>query len=269
MFISHKYRAIFIHIQRTGGNSIHTVFQKADPNLVEMLPVEPSKKRTKHCFASDIQERIDAKMFKEYTIFCVVRNPFDRMVSWYFRFKRGVRDEAVIQSHNRRTLLNIYVQGVKLLNSSGIRCKGKTVKWWNTLFRRCMKSNVNGLENFVLRSDTIGSQLMIEIEQRVKTFKDFVNLPKEETHGLFERFYMNQLDYISINNEIVADKILRFERLQNDFEMFAQERGLEGKLPHRNTLAPQHDYRTYYTNETKVNILQRFHRDFEYFKYTF
>ncbi|PCI30780.1 MAG: hypothetical protein COB67_01105, partial [SAR324 cluster bacterium] len=58
MFISHKYKVIFIHIQRTGGNSIHKIFQEHDPELQESIPVHSLKKRTKHCFASDTKEAI-------------------------------------------------------------------------------------------------------------------------------------------------------------------------------------------------------------------
>ena len=89
MFISHKYKMIFIHIQRTGGYSIQKIFQKYDPDLIEIIPVEPLKKRVRHCFASDIAVAIDGDVFRSYTKFCVVRNPFDRMVSWYSMLKQG------------------------------------------------------------------------------------------------------------------------------------------------------------------------------------
>lgn len=48
MFISHKYQALFVHIQRTGGNSIQKIFEEADPDLIDTIAVDPAKKRTKH-----------------------------------------------------------------------------------------------------------------------------------------------------------------------------------------------------------------------------
>ncbi len=82
MFISHRYQAIFVHIQRTGGNAIQKAFEVQDPDLVQTIPVAPEKQRTKHCFATDIREAVGDELFGRYTKFCVVRNPFDRMVSW-------------------------------------------------------------------------------------------------------------------------------------------------------------------------------------------
>jgi len=78
MFISHKYKVIFVHIQRTGGNSIHKIFQEFDQDLLVNLNFEPAKKRTKHCFVSDIKVLIEDDIFSNYTKFCVVRNPYDR-----------------------------------------------------------------------------------------------------------------------------------------------------------------------------------------------
>jgi hypothetical protein len=89
MFISHKYKVIFIHIQRTGGNSIHKAFREFDPNLLETISIAPSKNLIRHGFISDIKMAIDGEIFKNYTKFCVVRNPYDRMLSWYFMFKQG------------------------------------------------------------------------------------------------------------------------------------------------------------------------------------
>jgi len=37
----------------------------------------------KHRFATDIRDSIEREVFDEYLKFCVVRNPFDRMVSWW------------------------------------------------------------------------------------------------------------------------------------------------------------------------------------------
>lgn len=87
MFISHRYKIIFIHIQKAGGSSIQRLFEQLDPELVTQIAIDPSKNRPKHCFATDISEVIGEKMFNEYTTFSVVRNPFDRLVSWYWMLK--------------------------------------------------------------------------------------------------------------------------------------------------------------------------------------
>jgi chondroitin 4-sulfotransferase 11 len=89
MLISHKYRVIFVHIQRTGGNSIRHLFNELDDNALQDLPIANSKNRLKHCFISDIKLAIEPDIFKHYTKFAVVRNPFDRLFSWYSMFRHN------------------------------------------------------------------------------------------------------------------------------------------------------------------------------------
>lgn len=87
MLISHRYRAIFVHIQRTGGNSIRHLFNEMDADALQEVPIDAAKKRLKHCFISDIHAAVDSELFSGYTKFAVVRNPFDRLFSWYSMFK--------------------------------------------------------------------------------------------------------------------------------------------------------------------------------------
>lgn len=89
MFISHKYQVIFIHIQKTGGTSIHNFFSDADPDIVRTLPIDNTKNGIKHCFISDIQPVLTGSEFSDYTKFTVVRNPYDRLYSWYLMFKHN------------------------------------------------------------------------------------------------------------------------------------------------------------------------------------
>ena len=94
-------------------------------------------------------------------------------------------------------------------------------------------------------------------------------LARNHKSGLFERFYVNQLDYISENNNILVDRILRFENLSGDFDHLAKEIGFEGNLPHVNKSKQKENYQNYYTKHTKEAIFQRFKQDFEYFGYRF
>lgn len=89
MLISHPYRAIFVHIQRTGGNSIRHLFNEMDANALQEVPIDAAKKRLKHCFISDIHAAVEPELFSGYTKFAVVRNPFDRLFSWYSMFKHN------------------------------------------------------------------------------------------------------------------------------------------------------------------------------------
>mgnify|MGYP001341121336 CR=1 FL=1 len=75
--ICHKHKFIFIHIPKTGGTSIESLFIK-DADIKDV----PKKHHTVH--------DINGELLKKYYAFTFVRNPWDRMVSYYkFRIKRS------------------------------------------------------------------------------------------------------------------------------------------------------------------------------------
>ena len=69
MLISLKYKLIFIHIYKTGGNFVRTFLRKLDPNI---LSVSPS-----HILAKDAKKKITPLIWNSFTKICVVRNSYD------------------------------------------------------------------------------------------------------------------------------------------------------------------------------------------------
>lgn len=263
MFISHKYKVIFIHIQRTGGSSVTKLFLEHDADLLEHIPVDPAKSRTMHCFISDIQAAVEPEIFSQYTKFCIVRNPYDRMVSWYFRFKDGFGSDAY-------PVQGIVAKVQHLIKKKNIPHKNKILHYWVTLFRLLQNLALKKEEELATRSELVGSKLMIEVAEKAKTFEDFVLLPSLYNNQLFERFCTNQLEYISENQNIIVDRILRFENLSEDFNEFAQDIGIAARLPHVNASQKNRTkYQEYYSEKTKEIITERFTRDIEYFNYQF
>lgn len=216
MFISHRYQVIFVHIQRTGGNSINRIFQEHDPDLIEIVPIAPEKQRTRHCYLTDIKAALDADTFRRYTKFATVRNPFDRFVSWYFMFKHGLGADEVPPTYAH-----------------------------------------------------VGGQVMQLVNELAPTFEAFVDLPFAHGSGLFRRFYVPQLDYVREHGVVLADRILHFETLRDDFNRFAQEIGFPGQLQHLNRSIRVVDYRSCYNAQTQALISQRFKPDLDYFAYEF
>jgi hypothetical protein len=76
MMIIHSKKLIFVHIQRTGGNSVSSAFGE-NPNTAE-----------KHFLARDLRERYGADVWDSYFKFSFVRNPWDRLVSWWTLINR-------------------------------------------------------------------------------------------------------------------------------------------------------------------------------------
>ncbi|WP_299680945.1 sulfotransferase family 2 domain-containing protein [uncultured Dokdonia sp.] len=74
MIIIKKKKTIFIHIHRTGGSSMISLLKKALPNQVDII--------AQHGNASTMEGKLLQK-YPDYFIFSMVRNPWDRILSWY------------------------------------------------------------------------------------------------------------------------------------------------------------------------------------------
>ena len=72
MLVSHSRKLIFVHIQKTGGMTVTRILRK---NVSDV-----SRLRPKHEFAVRAMEEPE---WNEYFKFAFVRNPWDRLVSWY------------------------------------------------------------------------------------------------------------------------------------------------------------------------------------------
>lgn len=69
--IIHSRRLVFVHIQKTGGNSICTALDA------------PTVCPEKHFLAYELRELYGADVWQSYFKFAFVRNPWDRLVSWW------------------------------------------------------------------------------------------------------------------------------------------------------------------------------------------
>ena len=69
--IIHARRLIFVHIQKTGGEAVSYALGQ-NPDCPE-----------KHFFARDLCDRYGADAWNAYFKFAFVRNPWDRLVSWW------------------------------------------------------------------------------------------------------------------------------------------------------------------------------------------
>jgi chondroitin 4-sulfotransferase 11 len=81
--ISSKHKLIFIHIPKTGGSSIHQMFDYS----VSRPYIDKFDRERDHFTALDYKEHVPD--YNDYFKFAFVRNPWDKLVSEYLFFKFG------------------------------------------------------------------------------------------------------------------------------------------------------------------------------------
>lgn len=144
--ISDTHRAIFVHIQKTGGDSVSYAFG------------QPRNSPEKHRTAAELRNIYGEEAWSTYFKFSFVRNPWDRLVSWW----------AMIDGHRER-----FQAGAKL-----------------NLFQTYILENANTFEEFLLNCD----QEIVDSDGSKAIFRnqlDYLTAPSGELLvdyiGRFER----------------------------------------------------------------------------------
>lgn len=93
--ILHSKRMVFVHIQRTGGNSISAALGEANNS--------PDK----HFSASELRDKCGKEAWNSYFKFSFVRNPWDRLVSWWslIETQRTAYENGAILNNNFQTYI--------------------------------------------------------------------------------------------------------------------------------------------------------------------
>ncbi|HEY6206442.1 MAG TPA: sulfotransferase family 2 domain-containing protein [Chthoniobacterales bacterium] len=92
--ISFQKRFLFVHIPKTGGNSIQSVLARYSDDEITRRPGQdgierfgvsnPKYKLKKHSALAEYRAALGDKKFAQLYKFAAVRNPWDRLVSLYF-----------------------------------------------------------------------------------------------------------------------------------------------------------------------------------------
>jgi hypothetical protein len=90
--ISHDLHCILVHIQKTGGNSIR--------HALGMALIDPHKHRS----AFELRHIYGVDIWQSYFRFGFVRNPWDRLVSWWEMIQRNAAQGRPMNGFQRYVL---------------------------------------------------------------------------------------------------------------------------------------------------------------------
>ena len=107
---------------------------------------------------------------------------------------------------------------------------------------------------------------LTEERKRFETFLEEDQAADFSSH----EFHYNSLDYFSTKKgEFVANKLLRFERLQEEVSKLSQQMNLDLNHLEKVNTSRSKNYRDFYTAKSREQIAQKCQKDIEYFNYSF
>ena len=219
MLVSHGRKLVFVHIQKTGGDTVSRLMGESIPDIFCF--------KAKH--ESAVKAAAELKCWNEYFKFAFVRNPWDRLVSWYSM----IRDAETIRWH-------------QILTNQRRRSH----------FRQTRE---NKLWRYVLDNSSTFEEFIINCTDEIEV--------DEGVHYSFAYNQLDYI--ADSNDDLLVDFIGRFESFGSDLYKVYDRLGLElGSIPHENRSVRGH-YSTFYTPETETIVRKRFQRDIEYFGYKF
>lgn len=193
-FIEAEQPYIFIHIPKTAGASIINSLEKYKITIIKN---QRCKNQNYH---STIYDAIDQCNIKQYKKFSVVRNPYDRVISWYkFRIKCIRHDLKQYYKNNFRKGLilsssyeNLKEEYEDSQNFEKWISKYYNCAWDNTWFS--IKNNqyewIGDYMDIIIRFENLEE----ELQQKILPFKniELLHSNKSSNQKLYKHWYTEE-----------------------------------------------------------------------------
>ncbi len=216
--ISIQKKFLFIHVPKTGGNSIQNILRDysedetfipegSGADGIERFEVRNKKYNiTKHSTLLHYKSVLDTKTYRTLFKFATIRNPWDMMVSFYFSPHRGVNEwnrNDFLRLVNRVPTLRYSIYEKPFLER-GLRKLGINI---NIGYKK-----IDDDIDFLMRSEQLSNDFKLVCE---KLDIPYSPLPKRNSSN--RKHYSNYYDDES--KEIVRQKFIDEVTLGNyDFE---------------------------------------------------
>lgn len=220
MYISPSRKIGFVHIQKTGGSTIEFILSKHISDFQNV--------GSKHSTVREAARKIDN--WDTYFSFTFVRNPWDRLVSWYSMIEEAGQIKLIDTIKSRRNFMRY-----------------KRARQWSSWKEVIRKTN--SFDKFVRSL----SEISITPSGQPKFARNQLDYLLDE-HGNISVDFIGRLENFQADVETLLEKI---EISPNNI-----------KLSKKNKSKHNH-YSQYYSPETRDIVEQLYQRDIEHFGYEF
>lgn len=239
-------KLLFVHIPRTAGSSVEKFF---DYQLHgKYLP-----HNAQH---STLEEYDGGYDLEDYFKFTIVRNPWDRLLSWYLWsyaeliYFQHMSDSGQFVSSAKNGRARAWIKGRRILTD---------------------KNSTFVDQKFFLRFKTAFSSFVERLESLTRlgphAVFDDVSLLENRLNG---RWVMPQLRWLEINGKMNIDYVCKFEKLKANFNTVLRKNGIEKKpLEIIGRIHHKPSYRKFYTKKNQQIIANIYADDIKKFKYEF
>ena len=191
------YHCTFIHIPKTGGNSITNWMQTHFKAFVT--------KRDQHATVNDAKQKWNDLGWT----FCVVRNPWDYAVSWYtfkidlaqVRIEMAQTNDKYKNSHKKKFDIDVQNSEIQRLESLGF-------EGWLRKTRRDQQIKWADDCDYVIKLENLEEDFK-EVQKRLNCFEPLGHLNKTRNRKNYQDYYVNQ-ELIDIVADKWKDDIQRF-----------------------------------------------------------
>jgi hypothetical protein len=213
VLVSESHKLVFVHIQKTGGSTVHRLLQERIPDIRTKAP--------RHEVAIRGMPELDA--WDEYYKFAFVRNPWDRLVSWYSmvtKFPRGGNELWRYVRNNSSTFKEFIYN---CTDEVEIR-KGVYYSFTYNQLDYVTDENGNLLVDFIGRLENFDEDVQ-KVFNRIGIGLETVPHKNRSKHQHYSTFYTPD-----------TEMIVR-ERFKRDIEYFGYE--FENLQPNQESLSPE------------------------------